>query len=182
MTSRDEQKVAAEFFNQEYPSLFRYALFLTGEGESAEELCQEAFLRWFTLPDQQTIEYPRAWLKRVLSHLAVNYFRRQKLRSRLETVIDPEKIESTVAMENDIQRLEVEDIISRLPWRDQMLLKMKTAGITYKEMAEILNISIGSVGTLLSRAMERFRHEYQEKEGSKENEMRGSRPTLTVLR
>lgn len=180
MKEEIDQNAAAEFFEHEYPSLFRHALFMTGEKGSAEELCQETFLRWFTLNNRQEIEYPRSWLKRVLTRLALNYFRRQKLKSRLETVINPERIENVVELERDIQRLEVEDVISRLPWKDQMLLKMRTAGMSYVEIAEVMDISIGSVGTLLTRAMKKFKHEYQEKEVGTENEMQGRRPSLTI--
>lgn len=159
------QDEAEKFYNREYPSLFRYVFYLTGERDSAEEICQESFMRWFDLSEPEQIEYPRAWLKKVASRLTVNYFHKKNLRSGLEQSIEPEKMEQVaVGIERDIERMEIEDALSRLPWRDQLLLKMRMEGRSYQEIAQALNIVPGSVGTILARAMKRFRAEYEGKE------------------
>jgi len=48
---------------------------------------------------------------------------------------------------------------------------MKMDGESYQSMAEALDIAPGSVGTLLSRAMKKFREEYMGKEGELNHEM-----------
>lgn len=83
-------------------------------------------------------------------------------------------------MEADITRMEVEDILSTLAWKEQMLIKMRLADMSYKEMAEVLNVSIGSVGTMLARAMQKFKEAYTGKELDAKNELSGSRPTTFV--
>lgn len=67
-------------------------------------------------------------------------------------------------MEKDLIRLEVEEILSSLPWKEQMLIKMRLADMSYKEIAEALQVSVGSVGTMLARAMNRFKQAYEGKE------------------
>ncbi|WP_054692899.1 RNA polymerase sigma factor [Syntrophomonas palmitatica] len=177
---RLNQDQALEFYNQEYPALYRYALYLCSQRETAEEICQETFLRWFRLDNQGEIEYPRAWLKKVAGRLAINYGRRHTLIASHEILQDPETISRENNTEQQIERLEVEDILSRLSWRDQILLKMKMAGESYQSIAEALDIAPGSVGTLLARAMTKFREEYMGKEGEHNHEMSGRRKTSTI--
>lgn len=128
-------------------------------------------MRWFNLEDFKEIKLPEAWLKKVLSNLAFNYFKRKKMRSQHEMNYKQEYIEGRINLDKDISRIEVEDILSYLPWKDQMLLKMRMAGLSYAEIAEAMDISSGSVGTMLSRAMKKFRKEYQGREAEKNNEM-----------
>lgn len=83
-------------------------------------------------------------------------------------------------MEADITRLEVEDVLSTLAWKEQMLIKMRLADMSYKEMAETLHVSVGSVGTMLSRAMQKFKEAYTGKELDARNELSGPRQNTTV--
>ncbi|MDD3270361.1 MAG: sigma-70 family RNA polymerase sigma factor [Syntrophomonadaceae bacterium] len=174
------QNTAEEFFNQEYPPLFRYALYLVKDRETAQDLCQEVFLRWFNSPRPQDIAVPRAWLKKVLSNLAFNYLRQQQLRFKWENTARSQLAINTDDWQQDFNRLEVEAALATLAWKEQILLKMKMAGLSYSEMAEATGLAIGSVGTMLMRAMQRFKAVYTEKEVGKKHEMPGPRPTIAI--
>jgi RNA polymerase sigma-70 factor (ECF subfamily) len=171
--------MAEDFFAREYPPLYRYALYLTRDQEISQDLCQETFIRWFGRKEQETVENPRAWLKKVLSNLAINHFRHKNVQNRIESGFD-EAETGAATMNQDLIRLEVEAILALLPWKEQILLKMKMYGMTYAEMAEVLNVSIGSVGTMLARAMKRFRTLYEEKEVSNKNEVSGRRQAAAL--
>ncbi len=80
----------------------------------------------------------------------------------------------------DFTRLEVEAALSTLAWKEQILLKMKMAGLSYAEMAEATGLAIGSVGTMLMRAMQKFKTAYVEKEVGTKHEMPKTRPTITI--
>ena len=116
-----------------------------------------------------------------MSRLAINDMRRRKLRGRLEIELPPDKIDTIVSIAPEILRLEVEDVLQRLPWKEQMLLKMKMSGMSYSEMADVMEVSIGSVGTMLARAMKKFKYEYQGKEAGWDHEMPGRGKTSTIL-
>jgi RNA polymerase sigma factor (sigma-70 family) len=149
---------------------------------TAQDLCQETFLRWFNLPHPQNIAVPRAWLKKVLSNLAWNHMRHLKIRFKREIAFWDNNRQESTNMNPDLTRIEVEDILASLPWKDQLLLKMKMDGLSYSEMAEAANVSIGSVGTMLRRAMHRFKTAYAGKEVNQTYELSRPRPTLTVFR
>ena len=168
---RKHQDDAREFFDAEYPNIYRYALYLTRDPETAQDLCQETFIRWFNIPNTGEIEQAGAWLKKVLSNLAFNHFRHQKVVSRWEIDCDDERLEGRVTLEQDLTRLEVEEILSSLPWKEQLLLKMRLADMSYKEIAAALHVSTGSVGTMLARAMNKFKEAYEGKEVDVTNDL-----------
>lgn len=175
LRTRFSEKDSREFFEKEYPPLYRYAFYLTGDQGLAEDICQETFIRWFSLERPDEIEMPRAWLKKVLSRLAISNYRHQKVRNNVETRLADDQIKY---VDRGFEQLEVEDILSHLPWRDQILLKMKMAGLSYQEMAEAAGIAPGSVGTLLARAYKKVRQEYSAEGRSQTHGM--SRPGKIV--
>ncbi len=179
---RKHQDNAKIFFDKEYPGLYRYALYLTRDPETAQDLCQEAFIRWFNLPDPVGVDNPAAWLKKVLSNLAMNHFRHQKVRSKWEVDCADDRLEGYASMENDLTRMEVEDALAKLSDKDQMLIKMRVSGMPYKEIAEALHVSIGSVGTMLARAMARFKVAYVGKEVEDNHELSRTRQDTVVPR
>jgi len=162
--------------------LYRYAVYLVKNQDTAQDLCQEVFIRWFTRDDSYQITKPEAWLKKVLSNLAFNYFRRQKIRFRTETNYNFETIEVSVDMHKEITRMEVEEVLQVLSWKDQLLLKMRMMGLSYAEIAEVMDVSTGSVGTMLARAMKRFRQYYEtEKEVENRNDVSGHRQVISLF-
>lgn len=181
MLRGSKEKQAEEFYRQEYPGLYRYALYLVSDEDTAREICQETFMRWFEQDGKNSIENPRAWLKKVLSHQAYSYFRYRKKTEGLKEKILSEYTETRATLDDDILRMEVEEVMAGLNGRDQILLKMRMAGMSYAEMAEALDVSISSVGTLLARALKRFGAAYEGKEVGRHDEMYGRRRNLTVL-
>lgn len=179
------QEETEEFFYREYPHLYTYALYLVKNEQAAQDLCQETFIRWFNLPDSDSVQIPRAWLKKVVSNLAFNYLRHQKLRFNLETGSDENSLEQSIDVHEDLNRIEVEDILDSMSVKDRLLLKMKMAGLSYGEMAEIIGASKGSIGVMMMRALNRFKQLYEGHEGKGVNQQHGlseRRPTLVICR
>jgi RNA polymerase sigma-70 factor (ECF subfamily) len=63
------------------------------------------------------------------------------------------------------KQLHVRAVLSRLPARDAELLLLRSDGLSYQEIAEVLNLNPRSVGKLLSRAQEAFRKGYIKRYG-----------------
>ncbi len=83
-------------------------------------------------------------------------------------------------MDGELNRLEIEDVLCSLPEKEQLLLKMRLADMSYKEIAAALNVSVGSVGTMLARAMQRFKQAYTGKEMDVKDELSRSRQTTII--
>ena len=153
-------------YEQLYPPLFRYLHRLTGEADEAEDLVQEAFIRLFRhpLPDAEA----RPWLFTVATNLVRDGARRTKRQQRHLSAVPvspgalPRPDEETERA-GRVQR--VREALDRLPLRDRQMLLMREEGFRYGEIAEAVGVAPGSVGTLLARALRKFKDAY----GSDEN-------------
>ncbi|MFQ5343804.1 MAG: sigma factor-like helix-turn-helix DNA-binding protein, partial [Anaerolineae bacterium] len=59
------------------------------------------------------------------------------------------------------ERQTVRQVLAGLPPRQAGLLLLRHAGLTYRELAEVLDVVPGSVGTLLARATAAFEQAYR---------------------
>ena len=148
-----------ELFDAIYPELFRYCVRLTGDGDVAEDVAQEAFVR---LLDRNVRGDPaglRAWLFRVATHLVRDRVKVHRNRERLleRTPVHPEPAElPDRVVEREELRGEVRAALDSLDERDRTLLLMREEGFDYRELAEAIGVQTSSIGTLLVRARGRF--------------------------
>jgi len=143
--------------------LFRIARWMVRDREEAEDLVQETLsqaLRSFHRYERGT--NCRAWMTKIMYH--VNGKRLRKL-GRLKLVEDTEEmIAETVAFEPSIERnLTDEDVLSavkRVPETfRQVVLLADVEEFSYKEIAEITQIPIGTVMSRLHRGRKLLRNE-----------------------
>jgi RNA polymerase sigma-70 factor (ECF subfamily) len=150
-------------FEVEFPRLFRYLDRLGGDPDSAADLAQEAFVRLYrrgAFP-----ESTEAWLVTVATNLFRNSRNSGSRRRRLLTPARGEGSQAdpapdpTERVDAEEARREVRAALDRLSERERQLLLLRAEGFSYAELAGILGISEGSVGTLLARAREAFKRE-----------------------
>jgi RNA polymerase sigma-70 factor (ECF subfamily) len=149
-------------YERVYGVLFR----LVGNRAEAEDLTQEAFIKLHAHARSgrfRSDENIAAWLYRVATNLGYNALRDQKRRWQRDRFLVPEPgtgpgTEQTVAILEE--RTAVRATLMKLPPRQAQLLVLRQVGFSYAECAEILGVSPGSIGTLLSRAGEAFRQAY----------------------
>jgi RNA polymerase sigma factor (sigma-70 family) len=132
-----------------YPILFRIAYRITGSSTKAEDLCHEAFIKYWQreepLPDLDQTKY---WLKRSREQRA--YGRLQKSTPQYSKSTDQEFFREQT-------RSIVQGALNRLPAKMRMVLVLREYGdLNYKEIAGILGISEGNVKVRAFRARERL--------------------------
>jgi len=159
-------QVFADLFAERSRSLYRYISGLSGDPALAEDIVQESFVRLYRrggMPDD-----PAAWLVSVAHNLWRDDRRRDVRRSRLlalrkdelPTVGDSPATDATTLASERVQT--VHQALARLPERDRRLLLLRHSGFAYREIAAVLDLAPGSVGTLLVRASESFRAAFYE--------------------
>ncbi|MDF0732005.1 sigma-70 family RNA polymerase sigma factor [Pseudomonas entomophila] len=137
--------------------LRRFALWLTRETGSADDLVQATVERALTRSGQQReAESLRAWLFTILYRLFLDGKRRDRLHARWlswfgrgQEADEPMgwETESIVLAQADLQAF------ARLPSEQRaLLLLVSVEGLSYKEVAQALEIPIGTVMSRLSRA------------------------------
>lgn len=143
--------------------LYRFALLLTGNDQDALDLTQETYLKAFrnfdSFKDGTNI---RAWMTRIMKNAYIDWHRRKRHEpARLDfdeqspepAVESVDEAAITDALPDEIGRAFQElDAASRA-----ILLLCDVQGYRYKEIAEILDIPLGTVMSRLYRARTRLR-------------------------
>ena len=150
-------------YKEFYPVLIRVAYRITGSMEVSEDLCQEAFIRYYERIDKiPTGDQAKYWMIRVVKNLAFNHEKR-KGRERnayqkhyhepkAEIINDGEK----GLMEDESKKL-VQGALMKLPYKMRVVLSLKEyANLNYKQIGEILKISEGNVKIRVFRARQKL--------------------------
>ncbi len=171
--SAQEQPVSNDFdalFLAHFQAVFRLAYRIAGTREEAEDLAQETFLRLHRSPrvwEGANDAALRAWLFQVVTHLAYNSARGHGRRQRREDAVfgSPGTEEDPADVAEQVERrLAVRRTLLKLPQRQAQLLLLRHAGLSYRELADVLQLAPGSVGTLLARAEAAFEKAYAAEE------------------
>ena len=142
------------------PALRRYALGLTGQSASADDLVQDcierALRRIESLQDESRIG---AWLRTILFNAFMD--ERRQLRSRAEAV-ETELLETLPDLGSDAQkRHELIQVLraafTLTPEHRQVLLLVGVEGLSYREVAGEVGVPIGTVMSRLARARDQLR-------------------------
>lgn len=158
--SEPPQPNVAQLAAEHHAVLYRYAYRLTGSVVDAEDLTQQTFLLAQAKLDQlRDVESARAWLFAILR----NCFR-QNLRQRLPVPTDhlDELIEAPPQGawddEVEIDQGRLQAALDRLPDEFRVVLLMYYfEQCSYREIAERLELPIGTVMSRLSRAKSHLR-------------------------
>ena len=154
-------------FEELYPGIFQYCQRLTGDPDLADDVAQEAFVRLYDGRVEGTDESLRGWLLRTATHLVRDQHRIGENRRRLLEAY-PVCPGGSEPPDDALQRREqvahAREALDHLSEREREMLLMRHGGFRYREIAEAVDVSPGSVGTLLARAERNFVHAYRPEE------------------
>ncbi|MGI9621460.1 MAG: sigma-70 family RNA polymerase sigma factor [Acidimicrobiales bacterium] len=173
----------ATFAEQAMPfmdQLYSHALRMTRNAADAEDLVQETYLKGYRAFDSfQEGTNLRAWLFRILTNSYINTYRKKQRRPDESDLGDVEDLylyrrlggaetatlgrSAEDVLLDHLTESEVKDAIEALPeqYRDAVLLA-DVEGFAYKEIAEILDVPIGTVMSRLHRGRNRLQDELYE--------------------
>lgn len=162
MSSQD----AAASFHPLRPKLIRIAYRMLGSVADAEDVVQEAFLRWLDA-DRESVREPEAFLRRVVTRLCIDHLR--SARHRRETYIGPwlpEPVIEPPESEFDDITLPLMMALERLsPLERAAFLLHDVFGVSFDEIAETIGREPAACRQLASRAR---------------NHVRAARPRFTL--
>ena len=163
------EKVLA-LFEQLRTPVFRYLLRKTRDPRAAEDLTQETFLRLCRhLQEEHPLDNPKAWLFTVANNLAVDKNRdennlkdldestwREIEESRSGLQADPEKL---MLQSERLDRLHIA-VLNLTPLQRQCL-HMRAEGLRYREIAELMGVSMSTVADAVRRAVVNLGREFE---------------------
>ena len=149
-------------------ALYRTALRMTRSEADAEDLVQETYIRAFRFRDQFTLgTNMKAWLFRILTNTFINTYRRKTAQPEVTDLegIDEFSLYRRMADDraastspdpeaellNSVVDTEVTDALEALPEKFRTTVLLDVEGFSYKEIAEMLAIPIGTVMSRLHR-------------------------------
>lgn len=144
-------------------ALKRFISRLIGQDHrDVEDVMQEAFLRAYHAESVKTIDQPKSFLFRIARNVAVDQMR-QKIRKPTDFLGDSDD-DSVIAgewtLEDEIsaqQKLEIHCAAAAAlpPKCRRVYLMRKVYAMSYREIAEVLNISVSTVETHLEKGFAR---------------------------
>ncbi len=150
-------------FNTYHGMLVRYLTRRLGDRDWAEEIAQESFVRALR---QDRIDNERSWLFAVANNLVRDEARKDIRRRRhlallAEEARDAHEEAPDQAFERALDAADARRALDALAERDRHALLLREEGLDYTEIADVLGIAVGSVGTTLSRARRRLAETYE---------------------
>ncbi|MEU1042364.1 SigE family RNA polymerase sigma factor [Streptomyces sp. NPDC005551] len=141
-------------------SLYATAYHLTGDRFEAEDLLQSAlfstYRAWDRISDKAAVG---GYLRRTMTNLHISAWRRRKL-NEYPTEELPETAGDTDAMRGTELRAVLWQALTRLPELQRTMLVLRYyEGRTDPEIAEILDISVGTVKSSIWRSLRRLRED-----------------------
>jgi RNA polymerase sigma-70 factor (ECF subfamily) len=143
-----------ELFNQWRDPLLRYLLGSSLAVSDSEDIIQETFLALFQhLQRGKSRHNLRGWLFRVAHNLALKKRQRFRLAVAVEdSLIDPgPNPEDRFVTSQTQERLTA--VLQALPEQHRRCLYLRAEGLRYREIAEVLDISLGAVSLYLERSL-----------------------------
>jgi RNA polymerase sigma-70 factor (ECF subfamily) len=156
----------SELFHALRGRVFQYLLVILGNPSEAEEITQECFLRLYQhLRDGNAVENAKVWLFHVARNLALD----KKRASRFVGELDPPAWDKVILARQDLsptpeqgmlqkERYDmVREALRRLTDQEQQVLHLRAKGLSYREIAEVMELSINAVAAHIHRGLEKIK-------------------------
>lgn len=159
----DDEPAYKEVFFTYYGSLLRFANTFVNDRQSAEEIVSDVMMKiWVKRKDLPSIANLRVYLYISTKNTALNYLARQKKVEILSieqlnidfpsNTLNPEQLMISAEMMRRINKA-----INDLPPRCKLVFKLvKEDCLPYKEVADVLNISIKTIDNQLAIALRKI--------------------------
>ena len=165
VTSFNDEGAYRQLFELFFPALKRFSFSLVKSNEIAEEIASDAMINiWRNRERLPEIKNLKLYLFVSTRNLSLNYLKKSLRRKTvsLETIDTGISFDMTSAEDSYItseMKRKLEKAVHTLPPRCKMVFKLiKEEGLSYREVAELLDISPKTVDAQLVTAIEKITH------------------------
>jgi len=155
----ENMKAYRKLFDTFYNPLKRFTYSLVKSHEAAEEIVSDVFIKIWQIRNKLTeIENCKVYLFTIAKNFSLNYILKHHKNPvisidemQFEMAIDMTTPEMTFISEETIQK--IKEAVEQLPSQCKLIFQLvKEDGLRYKEVAQILNISVFTVRNQVARA------------------------------
>lgn len=152
------------------PKLFRYGKKFLSNEDNIEDVVQEVFIKTYqNIKSFNSLQRFSPWIYRIAHNTYVNALKKNSTGPLylfdFDTLISHTVVEDPIVREREMQEIKkiVDHGLSQIePKYREMLVLYYIEELSYKEIAEILHIPIGTVGVRIMRAKEILKEKYKE--------------------
>lgn len=160
-----------ELFNKYKASVYRFAAYLTQNRSDAEDLFQETWLRVVRcLSKTAEVRDFRAWILTITANLHRDALRKKRIRRLffsqktlgpdMNDGIEGAKPEKAGETNHFEMKFSINQAMANLPNRQRRVFVLKEIeGFKHSEIGEMLGLPIGTVKSLMHRAIKRLRRD-----------------------
>ena len=166
---RGDDRAFEELVRTYEKKVYHLALRMCGNQEDAYEVAQEAFLSaWRGMKFFRGDSSFSTWLYRLTSNAAIDFMRRERRQNAPDSVsLDDEEVytepaDSAPSPHQQAERSELRQALAEglrtlSPEHRQVLLLRELQGLSYEEIAQALDLDLGTVKSRIARAREKLR-------------------------
>lgn len=135
--------------------VYALCLRMSGDGRRAEDLTQDVFVRaWRGIGTFRGASAFSTWLHRVTVNVVLDDRKRRSRRPpQIGAGSDDELASAVTPAADPVERLDLERALASLPERSRMALVLHAVeGYRYEEVAELMEVSVGTVKSHIHRA------------------------------
>ena len=146
-------------------NIYKYLIKIGANPRDAEDIVQESVYKFILYIDSIDSNKTSSWLFRVAINLYYDLCRKQKRQISISfenmNFADNSLLPDDFVQQNEM-RDEINQVLNQLkPLYKQILLLKYELELSYKEIAEMLDLNLGTLKTYLYRARETFKEIYR---------------------
>lgn len=157
----DKENTFKEIISASSNSIYRICYSFLDNTEDINDLRQEIFYEiWKSMDRFKGESLWNTYIYRIAVNTAIRYKTTIKKRKTVEKSIN----QSVMKMPEDQTKEQMKEqlnllyqSIKKLPDKDRILISLVLEDLSYKEIAEVLNINIGNVGVRIGRVKKKIR-------------------------
>ncbi len=179
---RGDERAFEKLVEKYKKRVYYLAYRMTRDHDSADELAQESFVKAYKALGNFKAGYNfYTWLYRICVNLSINFLKREKHTVSADMLRDMNLLPEGVAGIDQLERMiasEQAGIIKRtldtLPAEQKVAFVLKTYdNMSYEQMSEVMECSIGTVMSRLFRARQKLRKALQSAEAERDKKNGG---------
>lgn len=155
--NQGERDALKDVYEEYISYIYHIVLNVLQNKENAEDVTSEFFIRlWEKSDSYRPGNGHRGWMATIARNMAVDFLRRRRLEDLTDTFA--ESVGRDEVEESVLGEMLLEDALKRLDEKSRSIVHLKIVGeLTFKEIAEILHMPMGTVTWKYREAMNLLR-------------------------
>ena len=164
MTENERDDLFRQWLREHQGIVVRVARARTDNQGDREDLFQEILLQlWRSIPKFRGDSAASTWIYRVALNTSLAWDRsRRRYRDRVGCLAEPNDVAEEDGNEHAAEVNRLYEAIRSLSKADSSIVLLHLDGLNYREMADVLGISMSNVGVRLNRAKARLLQAFEE--------------------